>query len=207
MTLETLNFWKPRRFAYSIFILSFLMLGCKSQKTTFELQSVFNQEELKDLETMRTFFIEDILDLNDENFYKEFRQRIVKLEAEGFKSVVPKKIDRLLNSISKSTFNEIWEIKTQKRSRTGNETYTYFAPRLNSKYQEFLSQTTKHNSMVMKYYNNMIQTEAFSHGSMLDYISDNNLDFDLKNTNVQIVMAIHYISICYDNNNINQFIN
>ncbi|RED42971.1 hypothetical protein DFQ10_107158 [Winogradskyella eximia] len=207
MTLETLNFWKISTVKNLFILCTFLLLGCKSYKTTTELESTFSKQEIKDIQTIRTFFIKDILSLNDENFNTEFRHRIVNLEAEGFKSVKPKKIDKLFSSVSKSTFDEIWETKTQKRSRNSDDTYQYYAPKINGKYKEFLSLTTKHNSMVNKYYNNILRTEDFSHSSMLNYIADNTLDFDLNNTNVQIVMAIHYISICNENNITNQLIN
>lgn len=181
-------------------------MGCKSYKSTTALESVFSKKELKDLQTIRSFFIEEIMKLTDENFHKDFRFKISQLEASGFKSVKPKKLNKLFKSISETTFNEVWETKTQKRSRYSDETYEYFVPKLGCKYQEFLNYVTTHNAMLGHYYDNIRKSGDFSHASMLDYISDNSLDFDLNNTNVQIVMAIDYISICYDNNITNQLI-
>jgi len=200
MTLETLNFWKAKAITYPIIALSFLMLGCQSFKTTSELQSNFNEQELKDFQTIRSFFIKNMMELNDENFNNEFRFKIKDLEASGFSSVVPKKIEKLFTSISESTFNEIWEIKTQKRSNTQYGSYKYLAPKKNGKYQKFLSAITPHNSMVRLYYDDLLKTENFSHLSMSKYINHNSLDFDLDNTNVQLLFAIHYITFYHDNN-------
>ncbi|GAA4242694.1 hypothetical protein [Winogradskyella damuponensis] len=207
MIIETVNFWKRNTIKISFIALSFsVLLGCKTYQPTKELQAVFNLQELKDLETIRTFFIKDIMDLKEEDFHLTFRSKIERLEASGFATISPKKIKQLFNSISKSTFDEIWEIKKQKRSRNNEGSYEYFVPKRNSKYYDFLNRVTKHNSMVKQYYDTTIKAGDFNHSSMLKYTSDNTLDFDLKNTNVQIVMAIHYISICYENNIANQLI-
>ncbi|MBU2920753.1 hypothetical protein KO504_05330 [Winogradskyella psychrotolerans] len=207
MIIETVNFWKINTIKISFIALSFsVLLGCKAYQPTKELQAVFNLQELKDLETIRTFFIKDIMDLKEEDFHLTFRSKIERLEASGFATISPKKIKQLFNSISKSTFDEIWEIKKQKRSRNNEGSYEYFVPKRNSKYYDFLNRVTEHNSMVKQYYDTTIKAGDFNHSSMLKYTSDNTLDFDLKNTNVQIVMAIHYISICYENNIANQLI-
>jgi len=207
MIIETVNFWKRNTIKISFIALSFsVLLGCKTYQPTKELQAVFNLQELKDLETIRTFFIKDIMDLKEEDFHLTFRSKIERLEASGFATISPKKIKQLFNSISKSTFDEIWEIKKQKRSRNNEGSYEYFVPKRNSKYYDFLNRVTEHNFMVKQYYDTTIKAGDFNHSSMLKYTSDNTLDFDLKNTNVQIVMAIHYISICYENNIANQLI-
>jgi len=207
MIIETVNFWKRNTIKISFIALSFsVLLGCKTYQPTKELQAVFNLQELKDLETIRTFFIKDIMDLKEEDFHLTFRSKIERLEASGFATISPKKIKQLFNSISKSTFDEIWEIKKQKRSRNNEGSYEYFVPKRNSKYYDFLNRVTEHNSMIKQYYDTTIKAGDFNHSSMLKYTSDNTLDFDLKNTNVQIVMAIHYISICYENNIANQLI-
>ena len=207
MIIETVNFWKRNTIKISFIALSFsVLLGCKTYQPTKELQAVFNLQELKDLETIRTFFIKDIMDLKEEDFHLTFRSKIERLEASGFATISPKKIKQLFNSISKSTFDEIWEIKKQKRSRNNEGSYEYFVPKRNSKYYDFLNRVTEHNFMVKQYYDTTIKAGDFNHLSMLKYTSDNTLDFDLKNTNVQIVMAIHYISICYENNIANQLI-
>jgi len=207
MIIETVNFWKRNTIKISFIALLFsVLLGCKTYQPTKELQAVFNLQELKDLETIRTFFIKDIMDLKEEDFHLTFRSKIERLEASGFATISPKKIKQLFNSISKSAFDEIWEIKKQKRSRNNEDSYEYFVPKRNSKYYDFLNRVTEHNFMVKQYYDTTIKAGDFNHSSMLKYTSDNTLDFDLKNTNVQIVMAIHYISICYENNIANQLI-
>tara|TARA_R110002049_G_scaffold18244_2_gene69994 strand:- start:2921 stop:3544 length:624 start_codon:yes stop_codon:yes gene_type:complete len=200
MTLETLNFWKASAFKYPIIALSILMLGCQSYKTTSELQSVFNKKELDDLETLRSFFIKDIMNLNDDNFHFKFRNEMQKLEAGGFATVEPKKIDKLFSSFSESTFNEIWETKTHSPTKRNKTSYEYLVPKEQGKYLQFLAKNTKYNSRISEYYNKIIKSGNFSHFSMLNYLTDNTLDFDLNNTNIQIVLAIHYISICHDNN-------
>jgi hypothetical protein len=178
-----------------------MLMGCKSSyKTTNELQSVFVSDELKDLETIRSFFIEDIMHLNDDNFHFKFRNEMQKLEANGFASVEPKKIDHLFNTVTEETFNQIWEPKTHRPSSRSAVAYEYLVPNESGKYLEFLAKTTPNNSRIKDYYNKVLKSGNFSHFSMLTYLNDNSLDFDLTNTNIQIVLAIHYISICHDNN-------
>ncbi|WP_340155132.1 hypothetical protein [uncultured Winogradskyella sp.] len=177
-----------------------MLMGCSSYKTTNELQSVFVSDELKDLETIRSFFVEDIMQLNDDNFHFKFRSEMQKLEANGFASVEPKKIDNLFNSVTEETFNEIWQPKTHKPSRRSSVAYEYLVPNESGKYIEFLAKNTQNNSKIKEYYDKVRKSGNFSHLSMLNYLNDDTLDFDLTNTNIQIVLAIHYISICHDNN-------
>lgn len=181
-------------------VFSFLLIGCKSAKTTTELESTFNKQELKDLQTIRAFFIEDILELNDENFYQEFKDKIQELEAGEFATVSSKEIKKLLGSISKSTFNEIWGFKTEVRNENSLGTYKYLVPKEQGKYMAFLAKNTNHNYGVRDYYNSIIDSGNFSHLAMLDYVKGNTLEFDLQNPNIQIVLAVHYVSVCRDNN-------
>ncbi|NRD19769.1 hypothetical protein HNV08_06885 [Winogradskyella eckloniae] len=177
-----------------------LFIGCKSYKTTTELQTTFVKEELKDLETIRTFFVKDIMGLKDENFHFEFRNKIQKLEASGFANVKLDKINNLFKSVSESTIDEIWETKSHSNSMRNSISYKYLVPNEQGKYLQFLEKNTKHNSRINEYYDKVLKSGNFSHLSMLGYMNDNNLDFDLTNTNIQIVLAIHYITLCHDNN-------
>lgn len=200
MKIEFSNFWKPTKIKLLFISLSFLVcLGCKTQHSTVELESVFVQKELKDIESIRQFFVKDIMHLNDENFHNEFRNKIYKLEANGLEEVNPKKLNQLFNSISESTFSKIWEVKTiTKRSDQIN--YSYLVPNPTGQYLEFLKKNTKHNSQIATYYDEILKAGKFSHMAMLNYLSDDSLDFDLHNKNIQTVLAIHYISILHDNN-------
>lgn len=177
-----------------------MLMACSSYKTTNELQSVFVSDELKDIETIRSFFVEDIMKLNDDNFHFNFRNEMKKLEANGFASVEPKKINNLLNSLSDENFNEIWKTRTHKLSSRSAIAYEYLVPNESGKYLKFLAKNTQNNSRIKDYYDKVLKSGNFSHFSMLNYLNDNSLDFDLTNTNIQIVLAIHYISICHDNN-------
>ncbi|WP_299100772.1 hypothetical protein [uncultured Winogradskyella sp.] len=177
-----------------------LLIGCKSYKTTTELQTTFAKEELKDLETIRSFFVKDIMGLKDDNFHFQFRNKVQKLESTGFSSVEPKKIENLFKSVSESTIDEIWETKTHSKSNRNNTEYKYLVPKEGGKYIEFLAKNTKHNLRIKDYYNKVVKSGNFSHFSILSYMEDNKLDFDLANTNIQIVLAIHYITLCHDNN-------
>ncbi|NRD24022.1 hypothetical protein HNV10_12250 [Winogradskyella litoriviva] len=177
-----------------------MIMGCKSYEPTNELKSIFVEDEIKDLETIRSFFIKDIMQLNDDNFHFKFRNEMYKLESSGFSSIKPKKIDELFKTVNEDTFNEIWESKTHKPSKRNSASYEYLIPKEKGKYLQFLAKNTRYNSRINDYYNKTVKSGNFSHFSMLNYLNDNKLDFDLSNKNIQIVLAIHYISICHDNN-------
>lgn len=200
MTLETLNFWKANSMTCLIITFSFsLLVGCKSYKSTQELDSIFISTELKDLETIRTFFIKDIMDLNDHNFQYKFRHEMQRLESSGFASLKSKKIEKLLQSIPESMFNDIWQTKTQSTSRRYKVGYEYLAPKEEGRYLQFVAKNTDHNPRIKEYYNKILTSGEFNHFPIIGYLNDDSLDFDLNNTNVQIVLAIHYISIFHNN--------
>ncbi|WP_299107326.1 hypothetical protein [uncultured Winogradskyella sp.] len=181
-------------------ICTFFILGCKPIKTTPKLKFVFNEQELEELQILRNFFLNDILELNEENFCYDFKERILELDASGYASIKREQVNELLNSISKATFNQVWDFKSETRIRNSLGIYEYLVPKKGSKYFRFLERNTKFNSQIKNYYNETMSSGDFSHSAMLNYINSDTLDFDLNNSDILMVLAVHFISICRDNN-------
>lgn len=178
----------------------FLILGCKTIETTPKLKFVFNEQEQEELQILRDFFLNDILELSKEDFCYDFKLRILELDSSGYASIKREQVNELLNSISKATFNQIWDFKNEIRVRNSLGTYEYLVPKKQSKYLRFLERNTKFNFQINNYYNETISSGDFSHSAMLNYINSDTLDFDLQNPDILMVFAVHFISICRDNN-------
>ncbi|MUU78260.1 hypothetical protein [Winogradskyella endarachnes] len=183
-----------------LIICTFLFLGCKSIESTPKLKFVFNEQEQEDLQVLKDFFLDDILELNEKNFHYEFKSRILKLDSIGYTTIKRDLVNERLNSISPATFNQIWDYKSEARIRNSLGIYEYLAPKKGGKYLRFLEKNTKFNSQINKYYNETTHSGDFSHTAMLNYINSETIEFDLHNPDILMVFAIHFISICRDNN-------
>lgn len=183
-----------------LFVCTFLILGCKSIESTPKQKFVFNEHELEELQILRNFFLNDILELSEENFCYDFKERILELDSTGYASIKREHVNETLNSISRATFNQIWDYKSEVRIINSLGTYEYLVPKKQSKYFRFLEKNTKFNSQITNYYNETLTSGDFSHTAMLNYIHSDTLEFDLHNRDILMILAIHFISICRDNN-------
>jgi hypothetical protein len=183
-------------------ICTFFILGCKpvKVKSTPKHKFVFNEQEQKEVQILKDFFLNDILKISEEDFCYDFKLRILELDSIGYTSVKREQVNELLSSISKATYNQIWDFKSETRIRNSLGIYEYLVPKKGSKYLRFLERNTKFNSQVKNYYNETMSTGDFSHSAMLNYINSKTLDFDLHNPDILTVFAIHFISIARDNN-------
>ncbi|GAB4157193.1 MAG: hypothetical protein Tsb0033_08710 [Winogradskyella sp.] len=174
--------------------LSLTLLSCKNEYSSPELEKHFTESQIEDLNKIKTFFINDIMNVDMDNFHKNFINEVEKMEASGSPYFSKKKIDSVLSSISADTFNEIWE-KRIDSTQLKNKIYDYLLPKYQGKYQIFLADISKKNKAVDHYYRRMINSGDFNRLSMLGYIKEYPKEFDLKNINIQILLAIQYISV------------
>ncbi|MCH7524630.1 MAG: hypothetical protein IIC74_06380 [Bacteroidetes bacterium] len=125
-------------------ILVFSFYSCRSFKSTVELEEHFNRQQIKDLNKINSFFIEEVL--KNEDFKKGIENLYKTLYTLGLETIL-KNIDyekqkKIYNSISESTFNEIWEIKINTGRFEGEE---YILPRYKGKFQLYLNQLSDTN--------------------------------------------------------------
>ena len=184
-----------------IFIITILQLNssCKSQYSTAELKNNFSTEQISDLNKISDFFKNQMC-LNMGSDFRTCYERIPHeyLEATGngfWTNINFEKQKELYEQISKSTFSEIWMFCKSTEYKTGLETKSLCAV-ANGKYQKFLVDLGKENPMIAKYAKKINASGDYS-GIDIHYwnVLNNKKYFVLNNPNIQLILAIHYLSL------------
>ena len=180
--------------AFSIFP---LLNSCGIKYSTTELESNFTDKEIDDLRNITDFFIQSVCGNKDfENCYKKTNHDSLMMQGTGFWE----KIDfaeqkKLYEKISKTTFDKIWMYceSTYYPSKTKSQVICAVAL---GKYQNYLADLGKVNPRIAKYADRIQASGAFS-GFDIQYqeILKPNSDFDLNDPNIQLILAIHYLTL------------
>jgi hypothetical protein len=100
----------------------------------------------------------------------------------------------MYNLISKTTFNEIWNITLMKKFKDSTE-YKSLTPNLEGKYLTYLKDVGIKNKYISKYAKMTYSIGDFESMSLLqNHIYNNPKDLDLNDINVQILISIHYLT-------------
>lgn len=176
-----------------------LNFSCKTQYSTTELSNNFTTEEKADLKKITNFFKNQMC-LNMDSDFKTCYERIPHeyLEATGnrfWTNIDFEKQKELYEQISKSTFDQIWMFCKSTEYKSGKETKSLCANAI-GKYYEYLVDLGKQNPIIAKYAERI---NASGDYSVLDIQYWNVLNdkkyFDLNNPNIQLILAIHYLSL------------
>ena len=183
---------------FGIIILQ-LSFSCKSQYSTVELENNFSTDQISDLNKIRDFFKNQISENKKSDFKVCFSKILPGLLENGWHPILEKvdfeKQKELYNSISKSTFDEIWEFGKATYPDTGLE-LKKLGSKYNGKYQKFLTEFGKNNPEVKNYADRLIEAGDFeSVGWLQQSIYKNPKEFDLEDPNIQLLIAIHYLTL------------
>ena len=183
-------------FGFTILQLNF---SCKTQYSTSELKTNFSAEQMSDLNIITEFFKESVcLNMSSEFQVCYEKTKHDSLQAAGIG--IWEKIDfneqkKLYERISESTFNEIWMYceSTYYPSKTKAKSLCAVAT---GKYQKYLADLGKANPRIAKYAERIQASGDFS-GLDIQYqeVLKDEETFDLKDPNIQLILAIHYLSI------------
>lgn len=186
-----------------IFIFGFIILhlnfSCKSQYSETELNKNFTAEQIADLNKITEFFKTQMcldMDSDFKNCYERIPHEYLEATGNGFWTNIDfEKQKELYEQISKSTFDEIWMFcestfypgETKAKSLCANAT---------GKYHKFLADLGKNNPRIAKYAERIYSSGDFN-GLDLPYweILKNKKYFDLNDSNIQLILAIHYLSL------------
>lgn len=175
-----------------------LNLSCKSQYSTTELKNNFLTDQISDLNKITDFFKNQICENKNSDFKTCFSKILPELLESGWQPIL-EKVDyeqqkELYNSISKSTFNEIWEFRKSTYPDTGLELKT-LSSKYNGKYQKYLTELGRNNTEIKKYADRLIAAGDFeSMGLLQQRIYKNPKEFDLNDPNIQLLIAVHYLT-------------
>jgi hypothetical protein len=174
-------------------------LSCKTQYSATELNNNFTTEQKADLKKITNFFKNQMC-LNMDSDFKTCYEQIPHeyLEATGnqfWTNINFKKQKKLYEQISKSTFDEIWILCKSTEYETGKEKHS-LCPNLTGKYYNYLSDYGKQNPAISEYAKKINASGDFF---IMDIRYWNVLNvkkhFDLSNPNIQLILAIHYLSL------------
>lgn len=175
-----------------------LNFSCKTQYSMTELKNNFSTERISDLNKITDFFKNQICENKNSDFKTCFSKILPELLENGYRPIL-EKVDfeqqkELYNSISKSTFNEIWEFGKATYPDTGLELKSLVS-KYNGKYQKYLTELGKNNTEIKKYADRLIAAGDFeSMGLLQQRIYENPKELDLDNPNVQLLIAVHYLT-------------
>ncbi|MTE27495.1 hypothetical protein [Winogradskyella ouciana] len=185
----------------SIFVcLMLTLVSCNKDYSSPELEKHFTEAQIKDLNKINDFFISEILKSENQNFLIAFDNFFNECRTKGIDAIYStmklEDFDKVLNSISKSTMDEIWVVSSGviKENRTK---FNRLAPKYNGKYQRFLKDIGKENEIVKKYSDRMIATGDYNPGLFDESLINSYKKIDYGSEQIQIILAIHYFSVIY----------
>ena len=172
--------------------------SCKSEHSSTELKNNFTTEQISDLYKIIDFFKSQICENSNSDFKTCFSEILPDLLEYGWQPILDnvdfEKQKALYSSISQSTFDEIWEFGKATYPETGLELKSV-GSKYNGEYQKFLTELGKNNNEIKNYADRLIGAGNFeSMGLLQQRIFKNPTEFDLDNPNVQLLIAVHYLS-------------
>ena len=176
-----------------------LNFSCKSQYSETELKDNFSTEQISDLNEISIFFKNQMC-LNMDSDFRTCYERIPHeyLEATGsgfWTNINFEKQQELYEQISKSTFSEIWTFCKSTEYKTGFETKN-ICPVVNGKYQKYLTEIGETNPSIAEYAKHIRNSGDFSvKGIRYWKVLNKKKYYDLKDPNIQLILAIHYLSL------------
>jgi hypothetical protein len=176
-----------------------LNFSCRSQYSLTELKDNFNEEQRQDLQKISDFFKNEMC-LNMESDFRTCYERTPHeyLEAAGnnfWTNIDFEKQKELYGQISKSTFNEIWMF-CETIYFPGEVKANSLCAVATGKYQRFLKDLGERNPGIAKYAERIKASGDFS-GLNFNFreIFNDKKSFDLDDPNIQLIIAIHYLSL------------
>ena len=170
--------------------------SCKTEYSTTELNANFTAEQISDLTEIREFFINQVCESDFKSCYKETNHDSLQALGIGLWNKINFGEQKTLyDRIAKSTFKEIWIICKSVNHKTDEEKKSICANAI-GKYQKYLSDIGKQNPMIAKYAERINAYGDFPSLEFQPYnILNNPKNFNLDDPNIQLILAIHYLSL------------
>lgn len=163
------------------------------------LNQNFTIEERADLDKIKNFFKEEIClydELDFKTCYEKIPHEYLFWTSRPFWNNIDFKKQQLLyESISQSTFNKIWSF-SKTRYNYINQTVMSLGGVADGEYVDYLIEIGQHNARIAKYATSIKEAGRFS-SLYIDYreVLKDDSSFDLNDPNIQLILAIHYLSL------------
>ncbi|SFN99032.1 hypothetical protein [Salegentibacter flavus] len=175
-----------------------LNFSCSAQHSTTELKNHFSSDQISDLNKITEFFKNEICSGKERDFKKCYEKiphdYLYATGNEFWNNIDFSKQKELYNQISKSTFEEIWSFCKTTYPDSG-KTKTSICAVPNGKYQKYLSELGKNNPKIAEYAKRLNDLGDFGFGLFHQNIASDKKNFDLNNPNIQLVVAIHFLTL------------
>jgi len=173
--------------------------SCKKEFNSSEMKNNFTENQISDLKLITDFFTEQICNDNTNMIFKDCFKKLLPEIIETKNNPFVENIDfteqkEIYNSIDKSTFNEIWRFGKSTNLKTKIERKNLRA-KLNGKYIDFLKGVEENNEFIEEY---VKMINVIGDFESIGYLQNNIYNypdkFDLNDPNIQVIIAIHYLS-------------
>jgi hypothetical protein len=160
----------------------------------------FSAEQIADLQRITDFFKTQICNESESDFGSCFEPMLPELIENGYEPIF-NKIDfnkqlELYKSISQNTFNEVWAFCKTRNYLLNTEYQSLCAKGADGKYSEYLLEVGKKNKFIKNYAEKLIASGDFEPSGFLEsQIYTNKSKFNFKDPNIQLLIAIHFLSI------------
>ena len=181
---------------------------CLGQNSGVELKTHFTKSEIKDLNLIADFFQSELCSsIDQDNFKKCFIESLPKYTAltQNYigTQIRYRKQKKLYKNLSSSTFSKIWRLRVSYLMLEESKyEYNNISFSGNSKIVDFVNALGEENKYLKNYGNSLRNFGEFETGTLLtmDIMNQTN-NWNLVDRNVQIFLAIHYLT---QNDNINR---
>jgi len=180
----------------------FLIFGtCLGQNSQMDLKLYFSESEIKDLNLITDFFQSEFCGTMDRTKFEDcINSSLPKLNDWEYKYLRKKiswrKQKKIYSKISDSTFNKIWAICNSTFLVSKPEyKYKMICFNYNPILIDFIRDIDRSNKFLEYYAKKLETVGGFTNiNAITESLSDYPQEWDLKNRNVQIFLAIHYLT-------------
>ena len=205
--LGTLYLEKLRKIIVVLIVL--LNISCFVQKGVEKEPNSFTPEQINELKKISTFFNSQICNKELIDFGTCIQSKLPEINQGYYEffydNIEFEKQEKLFDSISKETFNEIWSYCEVTNAKSLNTYQSLCARGFNSKYLNFLKQVGKTNEYIKRYAKNVEAAGDFGHSIFfIDTFLNNVTKSKLNNEDIQIIISIHILTSNYQKHKFDQ---
>lgn len=182
-----------------LFFFLFLTFSCKAQYSVKELETTFTPKEIRDLELITEFFRDAMclgMDADFKKCYEFVPHEYLEASGEPFWTRINYEDQKkLYEKISKSTFDDIWTIRTGRNYELDIDFYS-LSTNLDGKYFKYLNELGKSNLRIKIYAARLLASGDYHSGDFryVNILNDSKY-LDLNDPNIHLILSIHYLSL------------
>lgn len=182
----------------SIIFVLLILQSCTSQENISELENHFNKNQIDDLKKLTEFVITEV------SQGKDFKSSLMNLEEEiannGFEIILNRidyqKQKKIINSIDKSTYNQIWTECLTKDLRRDIEFNVLCSSGPEFEYQKYLHELGERIPYVKEYAEKLTASGDLGHDySFWDFYLNQDSSADHSDFNSQLIFSLHILTL------------